>query len=176
MRLLAVEIAQVAVEVIGHVAWVELGPAPASAAACHQQCKPCLERAERCGKKGRGVKEPADLLKLPQIDPGDIWWRAWFEGAGWPTDALPMRQAPKMGSQAYEAIAAIGGRGVAMLTPVFYKQELASGALIQPFDHVGSDGSGFWLVYPEERRNVPKIKVFREWILAEIERTLGPAG
>lgn len=120
-----------------------------------------------------GVKEPADLLKLPQIDPGDIWWRAWFEGAGWPTDALPKRQAPKMGSQAYEAIAAIAGRGVAMLTPVFYKQELASGALIQPFDHVGSDGSGFWLVYPEERRNVPKIKVFREWILAEVERTLG---
>ena len=123
-----------------------------------------------------GVTEPADLLKLPQIDPGDFWWRAWFEGAGWPTEALPQRQAPKMGSQAYEAIAAIAGRGVAMLTPVFYKQELENGTLIQPFDHVGSDGSGFWLVYPEERRNVPKIKVFREWILAEVERTLGPTG
>ncbi|PWK72568.1 LysR substrate-binding domain-containing protein [Aminobacter sp. AP02] len=123
-----------------------------------------------------GVREPADLLKLPQVDPGDSWWRAWFEGAGWPTEALPTHQAPNMGSQAYEAIAAIAGRGVAMLTPIFYKQELENGTLIQPFDHVGSDGSGFWLVYPEERRNVPKIRVFREWILAEVKRTLGTVG
>ncbi len=121
-----------------------------------------------------GVKEPGDLLRLPQIDPGDLWWGLWFKGAGLPADMLPTGQAPKMGSQAYEAIAAIAGHGVAMLTPIFYRDELASGTLIQPFAHVGSDGSGFWLVYPEERRNVPKIKVFREWILAEVERTLGP--
>lgn len=123
-----------------------------------------------------GVKDPEDLLKLPQIDPGDEWWNKWFQSAGWPSKTLPQRHAPKMGSQAYEAIAAIAGNGVAMLTPVFYKDEIKSGALIQPFDHIGSDGFGFWLVCSQERRNASKIRVFREWILAEVERTLGKPG
>ncbi len=29
-----------------------------------------------------GVKEPADLLRLPILDPGDIWWKQWFAAAG----------------------------------------------------------------------------------------------
>jgi LysR family glycine cleavage system transcriptional activator len=29
------------------------------------------------------------------------------------------------------------------------------------------DGAGYWLAYPEGRRNVPKIKAFRDWIVAE---------
>ncbi|TIS83288.1 MAG: LysR family transcriptional regulator, partial [Mesorhizobium sp.] len=39
---------------------------------------------------------------------------------------------------------------------------------IQPFDLVGDDGHAYWLVYPEARRNVPKIRAFRDWLLAEI--------
>jgi LysR family glycine cleavage system transcriptional activator len=26
----------------------------------------------------------------------------------------------------------------------------------------------YWLVYPKERRNVPKIRAFREWLLREV--------
>ncbi|TIW18847.1 MAG: LysR family transcriptional regulator, partial [Mesorhizobium sp.] len=29
-------------------------------------------------------------------------------------------------------------------------------------------GHAYWLVYPTARRNVPKIRAFRDWILAEI--------
>ena len=36
-----------------------------------------------------------------------------------------------------------------------------------PFDQVGDDGSGYWLVYPESRRNAVKIKKFRSWIEKE---------
>jgi LysR family transcriptional regulator, glycine cleavage system transcriptional activator len=32
-------------------------------------------------------------------------------------------------------------------------------------------GWSYWLVYPPERRMVPKIKRFREWLLAEIARS-----
>ena len=31
-------------------------------------------------------------------------------------------------------------------------------------------GRGYWLAYPESRRNVPKIKLFRDWIVGEIGR------
>ena len=35
-----------------------------------------------------GVKEPADLLRLPLLGAGDPWWVQWFTEAGVPTDSL----------------------------------------------------------------------------------------
>ncbi|WP_269932616.1 transcriptional regulator GcvA [Aminobacter sp. HY435] len=116
-----------------------------------------------------GVKEPADLLKLRILDPGDIWWRRWFELANVASDSLDGRPDASMGSQAYEASAAMAGQGVAILTRAFFTTELAEGRLIQPFELTRYDGHGYYLVYPESRRNVPKIKAFREWILAELD-------
>ena len=52
---------------------------------------------------------------------------------------------------------------MAILTGALVKTELADGRLIQPFD-----GHAYWLVYPQARRNVPKIRAFRDWLLAEI--------
>ena len=78
-----------------------------------------------------------------------------------------------MGAQAYEANAAIAGQGVAIITRALFRTELKDGRLIQPFDLVGDDGHAYWLVYPTARRNVPKIRVFREWILAEVKNSLG---
>ncbi|MBZ9762585.1 transcriptional regulator GcvA [Mesorhizobium sp. CA8] len=115
-----------------------------------------------------GVKEPADLLRLPILDPGDIWWSQWFEAAGVTGHDLAKRPGSSMGAQAYEANAAMAGHGVAILTRALFKNELADGRLIQPFDLVGDDGHAYWLVYPTARRNVPKIRAFRDWILAEI--------
>jgi LysR family glycine cleavage system transcriptional activator len=120
-----------------------------------------------------GVKEPTDLLKLPILDPGDIWWKQWFEAAGVKVDDLAERPGTSMGAQAYEANAAIAGQGVAIVTRALFKVELADGRLIQPFDIVGDDGHAYWLVYPTGRRNVPKIRVFRDWILAEVKASLG---
>jgi DNA-binding transcriptional LysR family regulator len=31
----------------------------------------------------------------------------------------------------------------------------------------GLNGDGYWLVHLESRRNTPKIKVFRDWVLAQ---------
>jgi LysR family glycine cleavage system transcriptional activator len=117
-----------------------------------------------------GVKEPADLLRLPILDPGDIWWSQWFEAAGVTGHDLAKRPGSSMGAQAYEANAAMAGHGVAILTRALFKNEIADGRLIQPFDLVGDDGHAYWLVYPTARRNVPKIRAFRDWILAEIAR------
>jgi LysR family glycine cleavage system transcriptional activator len=35
---------------------------------------------------------------------------------------------------------------------------------------LATDGTSYWLVYPEERQNVPKIRAFRDWILEEVRR------
>ena len=115
-----------------------------------------------------GVNTPADLLKLPIIGPDDPWWAQWLTEAGLSPQTLEGRPQNRMGSQTVEGGAAIAGLGVAMLTPSFFQTELAAGRLVQPFDLVCDDGKGYWLAYPEARRNVPKIAAFRAWILAEL--------
>lgn len=121
-----------------------------------------------------GVKEPADLLRLPVLDSGDPWWREWFAVAGLPVDALAERPRSSLGAQAYEANAAMAGHGVAIVTRALFSAELADGRLLQPFDLVANDGNSYWLVYPEARRNVPKIRAFRDWLLAAVAGSLGP--
>ena len=61
---------------------------------------------------------------------------------------------------------ALAGHGAAILCPPY---ELASGQLIQPFPLVRrSEEIHYWLVYAEARRRVPKIRAFRDWILATV--------
>ena len=48
----------------------------------------------------------------------------------------------------------------------------AAGRLVAPFDAWLEDGWGYWLVCAEHRRQVPKIKRLREWLLAEVKRDL----
>jgi LysR family glycine cleavage system transcriptional activator len=75
----------------------------------------------------------------------------------------------RLGSQTFEASVAIAGHGVAILTPAFYRSEIASGLLAQPFPLVcGDDKTAYWLTYPETRRHQPKIRAFRDWLLDEI--------
>ncbi|KJS15543.1 MAG: LysR family transcriptional regulator [Hoeflea sp. BRH_c9] len=113
-----------------------------------------------------GVSTPSDILKLPIIDPTDPWWNVWFAAAGLDPDLLEGRTQSRMGTQSVEAQIAIAGGGVAILTPAFNQHELELKRLIQPFDIIGRTGSAYWLVYQEARRNVPKIRLFRDWILS----------
>ena len=114
-----------------------------------------------------GVNELPDLLKLPIIEPSDPWWWHWFEAAGLPSDVLKERPNMQFGSQILEANAAMAGQGVGILTPSFYRDAIQQKRLIQPFDLVCDDGTAYWLVCPEARRNAPKIRTFRNWIMNE---------
>jgi len=115
---------------------------------------------------GRKV-QPADLPDLPMISPGDEWWVQWLKDAGVPLDGSPPRRGGlRLDSQANEGHAAMGGQGFVLLTPAFWRGDIADGRLVQPFTQVSTRGGyAYWLVYPPERRMVPKIKRFREWLL-----------
>ncbi len=111
-----------------------------------------------------GVHEPADILKLRIIDPGDVWWPHWFAAAGLPEADLEGRPISRYGAQSFAASAAIAGQGVAILKPEFYADDVALGRLIQPFELRAMDGSDYWLAYPEARRHSKKITAFREFM------------
>jgi LysR family glycine cleavage system transcriptional activator len=114
--------------------------------------------------------DPAQLLDVPRLSPRDDWWRDWLKEMGVEDPGDGPDSGLVLDNQVMEANAAFSGAGVAMMTPMFWRDELKAGRLVQPFDHAHITNRSHWLVYPESRRNQPKIAAFRDWMLAEVAR------
>jgi LysR family glycine cleavage system transcriptional activator len=127
----------------------------------------CIATVER--KLGRPL-EPRDIPHQNLINPGDDWWQQWFADNGVPADeAVLSRAGIRLENQANEGHAAMAGLGFAVLTPLLWKGDVAAGRLCVPFaERVSTRGWAYWLVLPRERRMVPKVKRFREWLIAEM--------
>jgi LysR family glycine cleavage system transcriptional activator len=118
----------------------------------------------RAGK----INGPADLLKLPLLEWDDDCWRLWFKAAGIDDPKFNAGSYIAVPTQQMLGMAAVAGQGIAMLTPAFFATELKSGRLVRVSDIVYRDEQSYWLVYPEERAKSPKIRAFRDWLLAEV--------
>ena len=67
----------------------------------------------------------------------------------------------------------MAGQGFAPLTALPWKGDIAAGRLCIPFpDRISSRDWAYWLIFPRERRMVPKVKRFREWLLGEMAAAL----
>jgi len=129
--------------------------------------------AEIEGELGRKL-EPSDLPGQHLINPSDDWWMQWFADNGVPTDdGIFRRPGVRLDSQADEGHAAMAGQGFALLTPILWKGDVAAGRLCAPFpERISTRGWAYWLVYPSERRMVPKVKRFRDWLTREMQVAL----
>ncbi|MGY5806316.1 LysR substrate-binding domain-containing protein [Rhizobium sp. LEGMi198b] len=114
-----------------------------------------------------GVREPADILKLPLLDSQNPLWTAWLCAHDLPLDILERQSSPSLGTQVFSAPAAMDGRGVALLTPTYFRRELAEGRLVQPLAETSKAVWAYWLTYPERSRRLRKIKAFSAWLMAE---------
>lgn len=145
---------------------------------CHEllqlQYTPMLhpKLAESIGE----IRQPADLLRLPWISDTNDIWTGWFDTLGLDPSLIRHAKLDTFGALDLKANAAIAGHGVAMLSPFFCAEELASGRLIQPFDCCVGDGNSYWLVYPQARRNAQKVRAFLEWIETTLARDLAARG
>jgi LysR family glycine cleavage system transcriptional activator len=119
---------------------------------------------------------PEDVLRVPRLSPDDDWWKPWLAAAGIAEPEGPRPPGIRLDSQVVEGNAALAGHGVSMLSPIFWKTELAAGRLVQPFPLIVAEGQSLWLVYPEHKRNRAKIRGFRTWLLREVaaEAAAGP--
>lgn len=116
------------------------------------------------------LRGPEDLLRLPLLDPHDPNWAIWMKDQGVAFDPEKHGTGTVFGAQLNEARAALAGRGVGLLTPRFFRFELATGALVQPFPHIGKSRKSVWLAYPSWSRTRPAIRDFRQFLLDEVAR------
>jgi LysR family glycine cleavage system transcriptional activator len=140
----------------------------------------CLHATPVCTAEFRDrhrLETPADLLRVPRLNPQDSWWGLWLGAAGVALPEEPPQPGIRLDSQALEGNAALAGHGVSLLTPLYWRGELASGRLVQPFPLIVTAGPALWLVYPEHKRGRAKIRFFRDWLLGQIaeDAALGPA-
>ncbi|QAY76476.1 LysR substrate-binding domain-containing protein [Sphingosinicella sp. BN140058] len=119
------------------------------------------------------LASPADLLAVPRISPEDDWWDLWFKSL--PDFDASGRSDPgiRFESQVLDGHAAIAGHGVAILSPPMFKPAIDAGLLVQPFAHTARYKNGFWLVYPEHKRNASKVRALRDWLLAAVREAYG---
>jgi LysR family glycine cleavage system transcriptional activator len=157
---------------------VRMGPGPWPG--LRQHFLFCLYSTPLCTPDFRDrhrLERPEDLLRVPRLNAHDWWWKHWFDAAGVALDDQASRLGIRLDSQALEGNAALAGHGVGLLTPIYWRSEIADGRLVQPFELVAVSGPALWLVYPEHKRGRAKIRAFRDWLLAEIaeEARAGPA-
>lgn len=121
--------------------------------------------------EANAIREPADLLRVERLAPNDTMWAAWFANVG--IGAPEPRQGIVLDSQLQEASAMLNGFGIALMSPLFWTADLASGRLVQPFDTLYLPGTAHWLVHPAGRAGVRKIERFREWLHEELAADRG---
>ena len=63
--------------------------------------------------------------------------------------------------------AAVDGQGILLGYSGYLDREVASGALVYPFDLSVPTGKGYYLVYRRERLADPRVRIFRDWVLSE---------
>jgi LysR family glycine cleavage system transcriptional activator len=117
------------------------------------------------------LREPADLIHhnlLYDYDWRENVWLRWLTDAGVKVQSL--RHSLSFNHSNLMLQAAADGLGVALTGGPLAGDDLAAGKLVRPFETVLRRETGFFLVAPEATVDRPKVKAFREWILAEIER------
>jgi LysR family glycine cleavage system transcriptional activator len=119
-------------------------------------------------QKEHKLERPEQLLEVPRLSAQDVWWRDWMSEMGVECPDGTPAAGLELDNQVMEANAVRAGSGIALMTPMFWRMELATGRLVQPFPHIMLTDRSHWLVYPEGRRAQPKIAAFREWLLKQV--------
>jgi len=111
------------------------------------------------------LQTPAELLALPLLhcDPLDAWPR-WLHAAG--VDTKAARRGQAFDTLELALAAATRGQGVAIGDLNLVRESLRDGILVAPFKQTIDQGLSYYLVYPPDRAQQPKIRVLREWLTA----------
>jgi LysR family glycine cleavage system transcriptional activator len=114
-------------------------------------------------------RDPLQPLPVPLLGRPD-WWSLWYRALGFDGAIPPGRFGTQLSAEYLDIAAAVAGQGVALGSPILFRNEIDAGRLVPAHDLVVSDGRAFWFAYPAARHDSRKIASFREWLCAEAMR------
>lgn len=125
-------------------------------------CSPALLQGEA------PLETPEDLVHHKLLHEEDYEdWSQWLTAAG--VESVDPRSGPVVDDGWILLQLAINGEGVALGSLALIADDLAAGRLVCPFDRRLSTGAAYYVVYPQGALNNPKVRAFRDWLMAEAE-------
>jgi len=112
------------------------------------------------------IRTPADLAHhtLLHLEHRRDWAK-WFDAAGL-RDA-DLSRGPIFNQASMAVDAAVDGQGVALARTGLATHDLINRRLVRPFDLALPVTYAYWIVCPKATAKLPKITVFRDWLVAE---------
>lgn len=116
----------------------------------------------------RQLTDPEQLAQLPLIrdESTMLSWEAWWSAAG--IEVPPKLTGPVYSDPSLAFDAAISEQGVLLAVDMMSADSVSDGRLVRPFELPAENGTGYWLVTPEGRSLPPKVRIFRDWLAAEV--------
>ncbi|MGB8622493.1 MAG: transcriptional regulator GcvA [Paracoccaceae bacterium] len=102
-------------------------------------------------------------------------WRMWLRAAG--ATNVDVERGPRFSVDSMAVQAAIEGHGVALASNALASDDIEAGRLVRPFPPSVCEATKFcyYLVFPPENAEDPKVKAFRGWIKEEVALSKEPA-
>jgi LysR family glycine cleavage system transcriptional activator len=115
------------------------------------------------------LARPSDVLKFPLLHLDDRKaWSKWLEVTG-VVHAEPSL-GPVLNRASMVLDAAVDGQGIALARTTLAAWDLISGRLVRPFTDTMPLSKTYWIVCPKATSKLPKIAIFRDWLLGEAAR------
>ena len=114
-----------------------------------------------------GFKHVEDIQRLTYLQHFQMptFWAEFTEAHGL-RGAVPTHTM-RYGYLSVVMKAAVAGMGVALVPACFVREELASGALVNPLGLAFVSALGCWLTLPQDRPRPPGLVAFVEWLTQE---------
>ncbi len=119
------------------------------------------------GIKGLTVAEALAETPLIGVDYDD--WTDWLAAAG--ETHVKLRRRLRFADFSHGVTAAINGDGLILGYRGYVETEMAAGLLVKPFELEVPTEKGYHLVYAPDRLADPKVRAFRDWVMAESVRS-----
>jgi LysR family transcriptional regulator, glycine cleavage system transcriptional activator len=112
-----------------------------------------------------------DLASLPllHLDRRETW-AEWFQFGG--IEHADVSRGPVMNRAAMLIDAAVNGQGAALARTMIAASDLLDKRLVQPVSFSLQLNKSYWIVCPAAASAQPKIRLFRDWLIAEAAEDL----
>lgn len=112
------------------------------------------------------LERPEDLVHHALIhDVFHLDWKMWLAAAG--VEHVDATRGASYESSDLGVMAAVQGDGVALGRSKLVEDDIAAGRLVRPFELALEGNYAYHVVYPPGALETPKIRAFRDWIIAE---------
>jgi len=121
-------------------------------------------------KGAHPLKSAADLKHHTLIhDAFEIDWAMWLKTAG--VEGVDPYRGPRFESSDHAVQAAVQGEGVVLGRSALVADDLRAGRLVRPFSMSLPADLAYYVAYPVQTAQRPKVSAFRDWLFEEVTRS-----